>query len=106
MISDLHDPDISSSLKHAAQKHDVIVLHLEDPAERKSLRAGFFRGIEAETGAWFLGGSRSRWQGRPDTVKELIGAGVSYLHLRSDLPFVPPLRYFLASRAMIARGGQ
>lgn len=106
VISDLHDPDISSSLKHAAQKHDVIVLHLEDPAERRSLRAGFFRGIEAETGRMFLGGGRSKWQGRPQIVQELIGAGVSYLHLRSDLPFIPPLRYFLASRAMLARGAQ
>ncbi len=52
----------------------------------------------------FLGGGRQRWQGHADIVKELIGAGVSYLHLRSDLPFIPPLRYFLASRAMIARG--
>lgn len=104
VISDLHDPEIASSLKHAAQKHDVIVLHLEDPAERQSLRAGFFRGIEAETGRMFLGGGRSKWRGRPDIVKELIGAGVSYLQLRSDLPFIPPLRYFLASRAMIARG--
>ena len=104
VISDLHDPDIAGSLKHAAQKHDVIVLHLEDPAERQSLRAGFFRGVEAETGRMFLGGSRSKWQGRPKVVQELIGAGVSYLHLRSDLPFIPPLRYFLASRAMIARG--
>ncbi len=104
VISDLHDPQMASSLKHAAQKHDVIVLHVEDPAERQPLRAGFFRGIEAETGRMFLGGGRQRWQGHADIVKELIGAGVSYLHLRSDLPFIPPLRYFLASRAMIARG--
>ncbi len=30
VISDLHDPQMASSLKHAAQKHDVIVLHVED----------------------------------------------------------------------------
>ncbi len=50
VLSDLHDPDVGQRLRHAAQKHDVIVLHLEDPAERGSLRAGFFRGIESETG--------------------------------------------------------
>ncbi len=106
VLSDLHDPDVGTSLRHAAQKHDVIVLHLEDPAETKPLRAGFFRGIEAETGRMFLGGGFQRWRGQPKIVQELIGAGVSYLHLRSDLPFIPPLRHFLSSRAVMARGSR
>jgi uncharacterized protein (DUF58 family) len=106
VISDLHDPEISTSLRHAAQKHDVIVLHLEDPAESKPLRAGFFRGIEAETGKMFLGGGLQRWRDQPNIVQELIGAGISYLHLRSDLPFISPLRHFLASRAVISRGNR
>lgn len=106
VLSDLHDPDLSGSLRHAAQKHDVIVLHLEDPAESKPLRAGFFRGIEAETGRMFLGGGTRRWRGQPKIVQELIGAGVSYLHLRSDLAFIPPLRHFLASRAAMSRGSR
>ncbi|MCY3009863.1 MAG: DUF58 domain-containing protein [Planctomycetota bacterium] len=103
-ITDLHDPEIGTSLRHAAQKHDVVVLHLEDPAERNRTSAGFFRGIEAETGKMFLGGGLQRWRGELPIVQELIGAGISYLHLRSDLPFVPPLRHFLASRAMLMKG--
>jgi uncharacterized protein (DUF58 family) len=106
VLSDLHDPELGTSLRHAAQKHDVIVLHLEDPAESRPLRAGFFRGIEAETGRMFLGGGTGRWRGQPAVVQELIGAGVSYLHLRSDLPFIPPLRHFLASRAAMSRGSR
>lgn len=105
VLSDLHDPNLSSSLRHAAQKHDVVVLHLEDPAERGRLRAGFFRGVEAETGRMFLGGGTSRWKGQPPVVQELIGAGISYLQLRTDLPFLPPLRHFLGSRNMMARAG-
>lgn len=106
VLSDLHDPEIGTSLRHAAQKHDVIVLHLEDPAESKPLRAGFFRGIEAETGKMFLGGGLQKWRGHSNIVQELVGAGVSYLHLRTDLPFIPPLRYFLASRAVASRGNR
>ena len=105
VLSDLHDPKLSSSLRHAAQKHDVVVLHLEDPSESGKLRAGFFRGVEAETGRMFLGGGTSRWKGQPAIVQELIGAGISYLHLRTDLPFLPPLRHFLGSRNMMARAG-
>ena len=105
VLSDLHDPNLSSSLRHAAQKHDVVVLHLEDPSERGRLRAGFFRGVEAETGRMFLGGGTSRWHGQPAIVQELVGAGISYLHLRTDLPFLPPLRHFLGSRNMMARAG-
>lgn len=106
VLSDLHDPNISTSLRHAAQKHDVIVVHLEDPAEVMPLRAGFFRGIEAETGKMFLGGGLPRWRGQPNIVQELVGAGVSYLRLRTDLPFLSPLRNFLASRAVVSRGNR
>ena len=105
VLSDLHDPNASSSLRHAAQKHDVVVLHLQDPAERGVLRAGFFRGVEAETGRMFLGGGTSRWKGQPTVVQELLGAGISYLQLRTDLPFLPPLRHFLGSRNLMARAG-
>ncbi len=105
VLSDLHDPNLSASLRHAAQKHDVVVLHLEDPAEGGNLRAGFFRGVESETGRMFLGGSTSRWRGKPPIVQELIGAGVSYLHLRTDLPFLPPLRHFLSARNQLSRAG-
>ena len=84
----------------------MIVFPLVDPAETKPLKAGFYRGIEAETGRMFLGGGIQRWRGHPTIVQELIGAGVSYLHLRSDIPFVPPLRHFLASRAAMLRGSR
>jgi uncharacterized protein (DUF58 family) len=106
IISDLHDPEVGASLRHAAQKHDVIVLHLEDPTETKPLRAGFFRGIEAETGKMFLGGGLQRWRHQSSIVQELIRAGISYLHLRTDLPFVSPLRHFLAYRAAMSRGSR
>lgn len=104
VISDLHDPDSIAALRHAAQRHDVIVIHLEDPAERGRLRAGFLRGVEAETGTTFLAGGRTRWRDECQASRDLARAGVSYLHLRTDTPFVPILRHFLASRGAMRRG--
>jgi uncharacterized protein (DUF58 family) len=104
VISDLHDPEAIGAIRHAAQRHDVIVLHVEDPAEHGRLRAGFVRGIEAETGAVFLAGGRTRWLDERDISREMARAGVSYLHLRTDMPFVPMLRHFLASRGALGRG--
>ena len=105
ILSDLHDPDAIASIKQAAQKHDVIVIKLRDPAERGSLRAGFFRGREAETGRDFIGRGRSRWrdlaqsEGEDDVARRLARAGASCLELETDAAFLPPLRHFLAERS-------
>jgi uncharacterized protein (DUF58 family) len=104
VISDLHDPDVISSVRHAAQRHDLIVIHLEDPAEKGRLRAGFFRGMEAETGETFVAGGRTKWAPEVEVSREMARAGVSYLNLRTDRPFVPRLRHFLASRGATRRG--
>lgn len=104
VISDLHDPEAASALRHAAQRHDVIALHLEDPAERGHLRAGFVRGIEAETGTTFTAGGRTRWREETEISRDLAGAGIGYLHLATDCAFVPVLRHFLASRGGHTRG--
>jgi uncharacterized protein (DUF58 family) len=104
VISDLHDPDAVPALRHAAQGHDCMVLHTQDPAEAQPLRAGFFRGQESETGRTFLAHSRSEWT-EADTIKsQLIRCGADYLHVRTDLSFIPPLRRFLGSRGGLMRG--
>jgi len=104
VISDLHDPQAIGALRHAAQRHDVVVLHLEDPAEHGRLRAGFVRGTEAETGRMFIAGSRTRWLDERELSREMARAGIGYLNLRTDMPFVPMLRHFLASRGAMRRG--
>ena len=104
VISDMHDPAAISALRRAAQAHDCIAIHLQDPAEQGDLRAGFIRTREAETGAASLIHSRTRWT-QADTLRsELIRCGVDYLRLRTDLPFVAPLRHFLSNRGGLARG--
>ncbi len=105
VISDLHDPQAVPAIKRLAQRHDCITLQIEDPAERGRLRAGVFRGIEAETGRRFVGHGRSRWFRRPARRpgKALKAAGIDYLLLGTDRPFVAPLRCLLADRAGRAR---
>jgi len=103
-LTDLHDPDVMPALRHMAQKHDCIVAHLVDPAEVGALRSGFFLGQEAETGRTFVAHGRTRWNHVEELDNELVRSGISCVRLRTDEPFIPPLRHFLAARAVIGRG--
>ncbi|MEL7473460.1 MAG: DUF58 domain-containing protein, partial [Planctomycetota bacterium] len=104
VISDLHEQEAVGAICRAAQRHDTVTIHLKDPAESGCLRAGFFRGAEAETGAAFLGLGRSAWREDAGIGRAIASAGGSYLGLRTDRPFITPLRQFLASRDVAARG--
>lgn len=98
VLSDLHEPRTLPALRHAAQRHDCVVIHLLDPAERGRLRAGFFRGQESETGRHFLSHGFATWPGAAAMASECARSGVSYLRLQTDEEFIPPLRQFLAFR--------
>ena len=104
VISDLHDPGAATALRRAAQRHDCMVLHMHDPAESGRLRGGFFRGQEAETRRAFLGHSRTKWAAADELKSTLIRSGIDYLRLRTDQPFIPAMRRFLASRGGLLRG--
>jgi uncharacterized protein (DUF58 family) len=108
VISDLHDPAAPAAIKRAAQRHEVMVLELEDPAERGRLGGGIFRGVEAETGRTFLAHGRTSWFGgsRRPTGADLKSAGVDHLLLSTDTPFVAPLRHFLLARGGLFRNGR
>jgi len=98
VLSDLHDPDAVPALKRTAQKHDIVVLQLHDPAEVGKVGGGIFRGREAETGESFIGHGGKRWFDEDDRAAELRRAGVDHLLLKTDEPFHPRLRGFLKSR--------
>lgn len=105
VISDLHDPSAVPAVKRLAQRHEVLVLQLEDPAERGDLRGGLFHAVEAETGRAFVAHGRSRWFDDPlhRPSKTLAAAAVDYLLLATDRPFVPALRRLLVDRGGLAR---
>ncbi|TWU45712.1 hypothetical protein Q31b_08880 [Novipirellula aureliae] len=104
VFSDLHDPDAIFALRQLGHQHDVVVLHLEDPAERGGLDGGYFRGGEAESGQGFLGDGRQRWRQDCTIERDLAGADVSYLKLLTNRPMISPLRQFLSTRATRMRG--
>lgn len=104
IISDLHDPAAVPAIRHAAQRHDCMVIHTRDAAEVEPLRAGFIRGQESETGRIFLGASRTAWTPSEPVRANLLRCGADYLDVRTDHSFIPPLRNFLASRGASMRG--
>ncbi|MEY4787732.1 MAG: hypothetical protein RL692_1626 [Planctomycetota bacterium] len=104
VISDLHDPDAIPAIRHASQKHDCVAIHLMDPAERGRLRAGFFRGQEAESGRSFVSHGGCRWGREGEVAADFARCGTSYLRLQTDQPFIAPLRHFLSFRPMMGGG--
>jgi uncharacterized protein (DUF58 family) len=100
VLSDLHDPGAFPALQILAQEHDVIVLHLQDPAETGVRGAGLFRGLEAESGRAFVGHGRRAWVDAEGWKSELTRFGIDYLHLPTDEPMLGKLRHFLGRRGM------
>lgn len=108
VLSDLHDPGALPAIRRVHQRHDVIVLKLEDPAERGRLSAGLVPAIEAESGRMFLANGRSRWFGdtgeTPSTV--LTDSAVDHLVLATDRDVVAPLQRFLRERGGLFRNAR
>ena len=104
VLSDLHDPAAVPALKLLAQRHDVVVLQLQDPAETGLRGAGFLRAGEAETGRVFVtrAGAAVGRPGRvcPRTEARRRGPPV----VRTDRPFIADLRNFLKARNVLGRG--
>jgi uncharacterized protein (DUF58 family) len=104
IVSDLHDPRAVPAIKRLGQRHDSVVLHLEDPAERGRLCGGLFRAREAESGRSFVAHGLSRWFRRHVSPGHALkAAGLDYLLLGTDRPFLAPLRQFLADRGGLVR---
>jgi uncharacterized protein (DUF58 family) len=100
VLSDLHDADAFTVLQVIGQKHDCIVLHLQDPAELNVKGAGLFRGAEAETGRTFVGHGRRTLVDSASWKSELTRFGIDYLYLRTDQPILSRLRHFLKRRGL------
>ncbi|MGC3971764.1 MAG: DUF58 domain-containing protein [Pirellulales bacterium] len=66
VLSDLHDPTAPGALKLLAQRHECIVLHLEDPAERNLRGAGFMRARGGDGAKFRHSSRRSGRQRRAD----------------------------------------
>ena len=104
VLSDLHDEAAVPALKLLAQRHDVVVLQLQDPAESGIPGTGFLRAGEAESGRVFVTRGGRQWVDPEATAREMKRSGVDHLLIRTDQPFVADLRNFLKSRGVLGRG--
>jgi len=106
VLSDLHDPQALPALKLLAQKHDCVVLQMQDPAERDLRGAGFLRAREAETGRGFVTPAGKQWLAHEAVAEQLKHSGIDHLVIATDKPFVYTLRNFFRSRNLLGRGAR
>lgn len=98
VLSDLHEPPGLDALKLAAQRHDVVVLQLRDPAERQLPGSGLIRAREPETGREVVVNRRSRLVDQSSIEQTLKRAGIDHLLIDIDRKFAHRLRWFFRSR--------
>jgi uncharacterized protein (DUF58 family) len=106
VLSDLHDPRALPALKRLAQEHDCAVLQLRDPAEDHLRGVGFVRAREAETGRPFVIRGRLRGADPARVEDQLKRAGVDYLLIPTDQPYVSRVRQFFKLRNLLGRGAR
>jgi uncharacterized protein (DUF58 family) len=116
LISDFKtggDPDPArAGLRRAARqtnrRHDLIAIHIEDPRERELPNVGIIALEDAETGEIIelntaRAAVRKRFSelasARTQRLKsDLRAEGVDTVQLRTDMPYISPLRRFFKSR--------
>lgn len=106
VISDLHEPAALDSLKIAAQLHDVVVLQLRDPGERRIRGTGFFRAREPETGREFVTHGNRDWIDYESMAQELKRRQIDHLLVDIDEPIAHKIRWFFKSRGILGNGAR
>ncbi len=109
VISDFHASGYESSLRLAAQKHDVTAISLTDPRELELPRVGLINLRDSETGASVLIDTEDKTQraAYARTAAErvvrrrrlLAGLGIEEIALRTDRSYIQPLMVYFKSRA-------
>lgn len=108
VLSDFMDAGFQDSLQIARRKHDMVALHVADPAEQQLPEAGLVRLTDPETGQerWIdtsrksvrrqYEKSRIMWEKElNDTFKR---CGVDKAQVHTDRPYVRPLMNLFKSR--------
>jgi uncharacterized protein (DUF58 family) len=109
VLSDFQGPSFRRELTAAARRHDVVGLHLVDPAERALPAAGLLEVRDPETGevgVLDLGDRRARrYLSRVASEREanvawlFRRAGADRVMLHTDRPYAADLAAFFAARA-------
>ena len=109
VISDFHTTGFESSLRLAAQKHDLTAISLTDPRELELPRVGLLKLRDAETGRQVLVDTDDRRErDRYATAaaerivarrRQLAGLGVEEIPIRTDRSYIQPLMAYFRARA-------
>ncbi len=113
VISDFLDVEIERPLKRLAQRHDVIAISVEDPAERALPDVGLARFVDPESGATvdvdtsdpavrdrFVRATEEERNARRKLLRRLA---IDEIVVRTDSGYVEPLMRFFRSRSTRAR---
>jgi uncharacterized protein (DUF58 family) len=103
VLSDLHDPEATRSLKRLAQVHDCAAIQLQDPAETGLRGAGLLRVREAETGREFATHGRRRHLNQKALETQLRRNGIDHLRLDIGRPYLAAVRRFISTRGLLGR---
>jgi uncharacterized protein (DUF58 family) len=109
VISDFHATGFESSLRLAAQKHDLTAISLTDPRELELPRVGLLKLRDPETGAQVLVDTDdARERDRYATAaaervvarrRQLAALGVEEIAIRTDRSYIQPLMAYFRARA-------
>lgn len=106
VLSDLNQPSAIQPLKRLGQRHDVVALQLQDPAELGLHSVGFLSAREAETGRTFTTRGRRLGIDHQWIEQELKRGRVDHLLLETNQPVAHRLRHFFKSRGLLGRGAR
>lgn len=108
LVSDFLAHDYQKSIQLLSNKHDVIALHVIDPAERNLPQCGLVRVVNPETGdSDIINLSDKKLQmqyskfiqvEQEQFIKKMTQAKVDVLSLRTDEPYVKELQRFFDLR--------
>ena len=109
LLSDYMTKGYDNALKIVNRRHDLIGLHVVDPAEEKLPAAGLIRAQDAETGEryWLDTENKSTRKRYQEWYLDNMGylktsflrTGADLLHIRTNEDYLPRLRDFFRKRA-------
>jgi uncharacterized protein (DUF58 family) len=108
LMSDFYDLDFEQALKSAANRHDLILVHLVDPLDTELPDVGLFPCYDAETGTNMLIDTslkrvresyRQRYIERSRNLEQLSRRNkTDLIHIRTEQSYIEPLNRFFKTR--------
>jgi uncharacterized protein (DUF58 family) len=108
LISDFLDEGYERALAVAKKKHDIVCIHLYDPAERSMPPVGWVQWMDPETGetAWVNTSSRSFQKAYAELSERVLNLpkkvfqpiGVDFVQLQQSGDYIHPLLQFFRYR--------